>query len=118
MHLRTILLVSSDLLASSRLAGVARSLGDTLDVRASLVAVAADARYDVVLIDIQSCPDPVAAITRARDALVPNGRVVAFGPHVWKERLDAAVAAGADAAATRGEVMEGLAALLDRVAAT
>jgi hypothetical protein len=40
---------------------------------------------------------------------------VAFGPHVWKERLEAAVAAGADAAATRGEVMEGLAALLDRV---
>jgi hypothetical protein len=48
--------------------------------------------------------------------MVATGHVVAFGPHVWKERLDAAVEAGADTAATRGEVMEGLAALLDRVA--
>ena len=118
MHARRILLVSSDLMASSRLAGVARGLGDTLDVRASLAVVAADAPYDVVLIDIQSCPDPAAAIARGREAAGAGGKVVAFGPHVWKERLDAAVATGANAAATRGEVMEGLAALLDRVAAT
>ena len=116
MHGRRILLVSSDLMASSRLAGVARGLGDALDVRASLAAVATDASYDVVLIDIQSCPDPAAAIARAREAMVATGHVVAFGPHVWKERLDAAVEAGADTAATRGEVMEGLAALLNRVA--
>ena len=115
MHSRRILLVSSDLMASSRLAGVARGLGDTLDVRASLAAMAAEATYDVVLIDVQSCPDPTAAIARGRDAAGAIGKVVAFGPHVWKERLEAAVAAGADAAATRGEVMEGLAALLERV---
>ena len=118
MPARRILLVSSDLMASSRLTGVASGLGDTLDVRASLAVAAADAPYDVVLIDIQSCPDPATAIAHGRQAAGAAGRVVAFGPHVWKDRLDAAVAAGADAAATRGEVMEGLAALLDRVAAT
>jgi hypothetical protein len=115
MKPRRILLVSSDLMASSRLAGVARGLGDALDVRASVAVVAADAPYDVVLIDVQSCPDPTAAIARGREAAGAAGKVVAFGPHVWKERLEAAVAAGADAAATRGEVMEGLATLLDRV---
>ena len=116
MHARRILLVSSDLMASSRLAGVARGLGDTLDVRASLAAVAADTPYDVVLIDIQSCPDPSATIAQGRQTAGAAGKVVAFGPHVWRERLEAAVAAGADEAATRGEVMEGLAALLNRVA--
>jgi hypothetical protein len=50
-----------------------------------------------------------------REAAGPQGTVIAFGPHVWKDRLEAAVAAGADAAATRGEVMEGLMALLDRI---
>jgi len=113
MKPRRILLVSSDLMASSRLAGVARGLGDTLDVRAAITPSDAPP-YDVVLRDIQSVPDPAAAITGARGRTGQGGVVIAFGPHVWKERLDAAVTAGADAAASRGEVMEGLAALLDR----
>lgn len=116
MQPRRILLVSSDLMASSRLAGVARGLGDTLDVRAALAAADADAApYDVVLLDIQSCPDAAAAIVRGRAWAGQGGAVIAFGPHVWKDRLDAAVAAGADAAASRGEVLEGLAGLLDRI---
>jgi hypothetical protein len=115
MQPRRILLVSSDLMASSRLAGVARGLGDTLDVRAVLHAADPDAApYDVILLDIQSCPDPVAAIASGRGWAGQGGAVIAFGPHVWKERLEAAVAAGADAAASRGEVLEGLAVLLDR----
>ena len=87
MHSRRILLVSSDLMASSRLTGVARGLGDTLEVRASLGSVAAAAPYDVVLIDVQSCPDPSATIAQGRQAAGAAGKVVAFGPHVWKERL-------------------------------
>ena len=115
MKPRRILLVSSDLMASSRLAGVARGFGDVLDVRAAVPTGDHDAApYDVVLLDIQSCPDPATAIAGVRGRAGQGGVVIAFGPHVWKERLDAAVAAGADAAATRGEVMEGLAALLDR----
>jgi hypothetical protein len=56
----------------------------------------------------------VAAIASGRGWAGQGGAVIAFGPHVWKERLEAAVAAGADAAASRGEVLEGLAGLLDR----
>lgn len=115
MQPRRILLVSSDLMASSRLAGVARGLGDALDVRSAMSTADHDAPpYDVVLLDIQSCPDPAAAIARGRSCVGLGGAVIAFGPHVWKERLDAAVAAGADAAVSRGEVMESLASLLDR----
>lgn len=114
MPQRRILLMSSDLLASSRLAGAARAGGDLLDV-ASPAAVPTAADYDLVLIDIQACPDPGTAIARGREA-APAGKVVAFGPHVWKERLEQALQAGADAAATRGEVLEGFAAILDRFA--
>jgi hypothetical protein len=115
MQPRRILLVSSDLMASSRLAGVARGLGDALDVRPAVPTPDHGAApYDVVLLDIQSCPDPATAITRGRAASGQAGAVIAFGPHVWKERLDATVAAGADAAVSRGEVLEGLAGLLDR----
>jgi hypothetical protein len=119
MKPRRILLVSSDLMASSRLAGVVRGLGDTLEVRATLASMPADGpAYDVVLLDIQSCADPAAAIPVARRSTTEGGAVIAFGPHVWKDRLDAAVTAGADVAASRGEVMEGLPALLARVAPT
>lgn len=117
MKPRQILLVSSDLMASSRLAGVVRGLGDTLEVRAAVSSAPADGPpYDVVLLDIQSCPDPAASIPLTRKLVKEGGAVIAFGPHVWKDRLEAAVTAGADAAASRGEVMEGLAMLLARVA--
>jgi hypothetical protein len=117
MKPRRILLVSSDLMASSRLAGAVRGLGDVLEVRAAVSSAPADGPpYDVVLLDIQSCPDPAAAIPLARGWVMEGGGVIAFGPHVWKDRLEAAVKAGADMAASRGEVMEGLAALLARVA--
>ena len=45
MHARRIVLVSSELMASSRLAGVARGLGDTLDVRASPAVVATEEHH-------------------------------------------------------------------------
>lgn len=116
MQSRRMLLVSGDLLAASRLAGAVGDGGGTLDVRAAVAGVAAGETYDVVLVDIQSCPDPAAAIGRLREAVGPRGILIAFGPHVWKERLEAALAAGADAAASRGEVLEGLMPLLDRLA--
>lgn len=113
---RRLLLVSADLMAATRLASVVRGLGHALDVRSVGAIPAAGAGYDVVLIDVQSCPDPSEAIGRGRAAAAALGKVIAFGPHVWKEQLEAAVAAGADTAASRGEVMEGLAGLLGRVA--
>lgn len=112
---RRILLVSTDLIAAARLAHAARGLGDLLEVESPTTpAATVDGGYDVVLVDLQSCPDAALAIGRAR-GLAPAGRIVAFGPHVWRERLEAAVAAGADEAASRGEVLGSLPALLERL---
>jgi hypothetical protein len=41
-------------------------------------------------------------------------RLVAFGPHVAKERLDQAKAAGADAVVSRGEMLGGFPAIVKR----
>jgi hypothetical protein len=41
-------------------------------------------------------------------------RLVAFGPHVAKDRLDQAAAAGADAAVSRGELLGGFPAIVRR----
>ncbi len=41
-------------------------------------------------------------------------KLIAFGPHVHKQRLDDAVAAGVDEAVSRGELLGGFPALLRR----
>jgi DNA-binding response OmpR family regulator len=113
MHTIHVLLVSSDLMATSRLAAAGREAGAEVETLASIAGTPRSAAYDAVLLDLQSLAgDPAGHISRGR-ALGGNGaKVIAFGPHVWKDRLDAAVAAGADHAVSRGEVMTGLPALL------
>lgn len=106
MPSRRILLLSDDLMASSRIAAAAD--GWSVDARRGAVAPADAAACDVVLIDLQSCPDPGPTIAALRATAGFTASIVVFGPHVWRDRLDAALAAGADATATRGEVMQGL----------
>lgn len=113
-----ILVVSSDLLAGSRLAGLATAAGARLDQRGT--AAFDDGPYDLVLLDLQgrSGPlDPLVVAARSAVAGAPagrGGRVVAFGPHVAGARLGEAVEAGCDEAVSRGELLGGFASLLRR----
>jgi len=110
-----VLLVSGDLMASSRLAGIGRGAGVEVETLAAPGGMPHGTAFDVVLIDLQSLPgDPAAHVARARQLGGATAKVVAFGPHVWKERLDAAISAGADDAVSRGAVMESLPDLLAR----
>jgi DNA-binding NarL/FixJ family response regulator len=111
------LLVSSDLMAASRLAGIARGTGAEVETLANPAGTPRGTAFDVVLLDLQSLAGDIAAhVARSRELGGATIQVVAFGPHVWKERLEAAVAAGADLAVSRGTVMDDLAGLLARVA--
>lgn len=110
-----ILVITADLMATSRMAGMGGATGATIEILGSTAGTPQGASYDVVLLDLQSLAGDVApAVTRAREFGGPTARVVAYGPHVWKDKLDAAVAAGADEAVSRGEIMGGLATLLAR----
>lgn len=111
-----ILVVSTDLMVASRLAGAAGAAGARLDQRP---AIAADAGpYDLVLLDLQGLKGPVESVVAAARGLAggtrPDVRVVAFGPHVAGDQLRAAVAAGCDEAVSRGELLGGFAALVRR----
>jgi len=125
-RLPRILLVSPDLMIASRLAGLARGRADIHTIR-SLDAMIQGSPCDLVLLDLQaSTGDPAMLIPRIRGlAAAPqpeceatdagrSARVIAFGPHVAKPLLDAARAAGADDVVSRGELLGGFAALVDR----
>jgi hypothetical protein len=116
-----ILLVSPDLLATSRIAALGRQCQATVETLRSL-----DERppgpYDLVLVDLDANRgDPAVILARTRAALEgaahrPAGapKFVAFGPHVHRQRLEESLAAGADEAVSRGELLGSFAALVRR----
>ncbi len=108
-----ILLVSPDLLATSRIAALARPLPARVETLRSLDGEPPAGPFDLVLLDLQGLPGDAAVIVARAAKLVerqPNdsgraARIVAFGPHVHKDRLADAQAAGADATVSRGELL-------------
>jgi hypothetical protein len=115
-----ILLVSPDLLAVSRLAAMGRQCGAAVETLRNLDDPPRDPACDVVLLDLQAlAEDPAVLVTRLR-VLLPTitadegPRLVAFGPHVAKQRLEDARAAGAQEVLTRGELLGAFPALVRR----
>jgi hypothetical protein len=117
-----ILLVSPDLLSTSRIAGLAREAGGRLETLRSLDDPLPGGPYDLVLLDLQTVNgDAAVLVTRVLAIMEPQrtqtgkaARLVAFGPHVAKDRLDQAKAAGADASVSRGEILGGFPAIVKR----
>jgi len=118
-----ILLVSPDLMATSRVAALGREHGARVETLRTLDGPAPEGPCDVVLLDLQGVPGDAAVIVSRLRAVVgePQGdaratlpRLVAFGPHVARQRLDDAVAAGADEAISRGELLGSFPALVRR----
>jgi hypothetical protein len=118
-----ILLVSPDLMATSRIAQLAREAGAAVETIRSLETppVGCTGGYRLVLLDLQAFPDdPAVLVTQIRAILtgLPGHDsappLVAFGPHVHRQRLDDARAAGADEVLSRGELLGGFPALVRR----
>lgn len=117
-----ILLVSPDLLSTSRIAALARPVPARVETLRSLDDEPREGPFDLILIDLQALAGDAAVIVARAVKLVEKqvadaGRapkLVAFGPHVQKERLADAVAAGADAAVSRGELLGSFPGLVKR----
>lgn len=120
-HAIRILLVSPDLLSTSRIAGLARPLPAQVETLRSLDDTPRGP-HDLVLLDLQAVPgDPAVVVARLRSIIEAqraasgsHAKLVAFGPHVAKERLAEAQAAGADAVVSRGELLGAFPALVKR----
>jgi hypothetical protein len=117
-----ILLFSPDLMIASRIAGLGPSANAGVETLGSLTAERAGDPIDIALVDLQGFSGTVAELlaqvrsvvaARAGAAGRPT-RIVAFGPHVAKQRLDDALAAGADEAVSRGELLGAFPALVSR----
>ncbi|MGB8851958.1 MAG: hypothetical protein WCC69_00140 [Pirellulales bacterium] len=118
-----ILLVSPDLMVTSRIAALGREAGGTVETLRSPDQSPPSATYDLVLLDLQAVPGDAAVIVAQTHAIISRldressdapVRLVAFGPHVAKQRLDDAKAAGADAAVSRGELLGSFPAIIRR----
>jgi hypothetical protein len=108
-------------MSTSKLAGLAKDAGGLLETLRNLSEQPRSKQYDLVLLDIQAFQeDPAVLVAKVRfllDSISQKGvsmKLIAFGPHVHKQRLDDAVAAGVDEAVSRGELFGGFPALLRR----
>lgn len=105
-----LLLLTSDLMCSSQVAGIARGLGlpvATFGSAEALVAAAAEGP-SVVVLDLNAAGVDVGELApRLRSAAQPPRAIVAFGPHVHESRLEAARQAGCDEVLPRGQFYAG-----------
>jgi DNA-binding NarL/FixJ family response regulator len=111
-----LVLVSGDLMLRARVEGAAQTCGLTLvSVTGHDFAVAAcgdDCR--LVLIDLRSTGLNVAELVDDLRRQVSQAAIVACGPHVHQQRLEAAQQAGCDLVVTRGQLERDAEAILQQ----
>ena len=112
------LFLTTDLMFSSRVSGIADATGFDLTIVADgeqLVARSSEHAISLVLLDL-SAPsvDPMELVPRLKQLVCPSAAVVAFGPHVHRARLDAAREAGCDEVMSRGEFNSQIESILAR----
>jgi len=102
-----VLMITTDLMLSSQAKGAARRAGCELQVVANVDAalqVVARRHTRLVVLDLgTSGIDPSRVVPQLRSGAAKEIAVVALGPHVQKQRLDAARAVGCDRVVSRGQ---------------
>ena len=113
----SVLLFSSDLMISSQITGHARAIGLEVKVIGSLAQLREELTssdlISLLMLDLSSKgvdPEEIQSAIREGDHTVET--VVAFGPHVHREKLAAAKAAGCDEVMSRGQFVSQLEDLL------
>lgn len=105
--------LSADLMFSSRVLGAAKAIGLPLKIVpvAGDVARSLSAETRLLLVDLTMPGLDVPQVVHAAREQSPAARIIAFGPHVDEEALNAAKAAGCEVL-TRGKFQQGFAELL------
>ncbi len=112
-----LVLVSGDLMLGARVEGAARKCGLTMVTAAgqtlAIAATADDCR--AVLIDLRAPGLNIAELVEALRQQTAGLSIVACGPHVHAERLEAARQAGCDLVVTRGQLDREADAIFQRI---
>lgn len=114
------LLLSGDLMLMSAAQGAADRHGATVAVVGDATALAerlASEPVGLVAVDLRTSGLDIAAAVKQIRAAAPDAIVLAGGPHVQRDSLAAAAAAGCDEVVTRGQFEGRLDALVARLAA-
>jgi CheY-like chemotaxis protein len=114
----SIVLLTNDLIVTSRVSGAAAKAGVEIAAVSSSAALVAECRRErasIVLVDLNL---PALDLEEIVNALESTGSdrpmLVAFGPHVHETRLAAAREAGCDEVLSRGQFFAQLDAILHR----
>jgi len=110
----TCLLLSSDLIFSSRIQQAAHHADvECVVARDEATTLAAMAGHpSLVFVDLEAMGEQSNPIIQSARKAWPNVRIVAFGPHVQTDLLDAAIQAGADLVLPRSAFVQQLPSLL------
>jgi hypothetical protein len=113
----SVVLLTSDLMTSSRIEAIAGHLGMQCKTAIS-VAVLDDCLIEgtrLVVLDL-SMPElvPSTIVPKIRTSLAARPQIVAFGPHVHGELLEEAETSGCDVVVSRGEFFARLPEMLSR----
>lgn len=114
-----VVLLSADLMVVSRVQGVAEQVGAKVDA-VSDVSQAIDRCDDLqarlLIIDLSTASLDLDSIREFASNATRSVRIVAFGPHVHEDRLNAARAVGCDAVLSRGRFFQEIGPLLQECA--
>ncbi|MEX2114595.1 MAG: hypothetical protein WD845_15480 [Pirellulales bacterium] len=98
--------LTTDLLLQSQLSGAAARAGQSFQVVASveaLLAKLAASPHRLIILDLALDAIQPAALVQQLRLQAPSSTIVAFGPHVHRQRLADAKAAGCDVVMSRGQ---------------
>jgi CheY-like chemotaxis protein len=106
------LLLSDDMMFTSRIAGTARDLGLNLQSVTTVEALLSRARQEnpsCVIVDLSNRTlDTASLVGKLRESCTPMPRIVAYGSHVDAKSLHAAREAGCDVVLPRSKFVEEL----------
>jgi DNA-binding response OmpR family regulator len=113
-----IVLLSGDLMATSRVQGAASRIAAkllTATTAEQAIAFCRDERVEVVAVDLAMSDLEIGPLVNSlkRGTFAPPN-VLAFGPHVHEERLAAAREAGCDEVVSRGQFFAQIESILGR----
>ncbi|HZZ71475.1 MAG TPA: histidine kinase [Pirellulales bacterium] len=111
----TIVFLTSDLLAASKIVPAAEYSLRTVSTLDALREPAAEA--DLIIVDLNGLSVEQIASAGSLRSGAARPRVIAFGPHVHEAKLQAAREAGCDAVFTRGQFFAQTGAILRQFAA-
>lgn len=113
-----VVLLSGDLMVQSRLSGnlAAAGIGTQTAMSAAKLLELSTGGAVVVLDLATTGYDLAGLVSQLKNSAPPPAAVLAFGPHVLEDQLNAAVAAGCDGVFTRGQFLASAGAIVGKLA--